>query len=141
MKPPESAFEMVMMSGATRSARDSPESPGAAEPGLDLVDERSRVPWRPAQLGSRPPVLLGSGVDALSLDRLGDEGGHVAPAQLAPRGPIAPKGTTSSSRQQRAEPYPEFLPAVERKEPRAEAVERVVAVEDPGAAGGCIGRT
>ena len=42
----------------------------------------NKVPWRRHSLGGALPVLLGGDVDALALDRLDDEGRHVAPSQL-----------------------------------------------------------
>src|SRR3546814_9783574 len=56
------------------------EAPGAAEPGLDLVDDEERAvalaqPHRLAEVG-----LVRQG-DALALDRLDDEGGDLTTLQ------------------------------------------------------------
>ena len=107
-----------------------PHLAGAAEARLDLVDDE-QGPVRPAQLGSCRPVVLRGEIHALSLDDLDDERGHVPTAQLAIERLDLPEGHLVASGQQRAEPFPEFLPAVEGQRPVAETVERVIRVEDP----------
>ena len=61
------------------------ELAGPPQPGLDLVHHEER-PVAAAQLLDGAPVLVGGHVDALALDGLDDEGGHVAAAQLAGQG-------------------------------------------------------
>ena len=110
------------------------ELPRAPQPGLDLVhDEQGLV--APAQRLRRGPVLLRGEVDALALDGLDHEGGHVAAPQLAGQAVDVAEGHARGG-EQGAEAVAELLAPVERQRPGGEPVEAVVAVDDPVALGG-----
>ena len=85
------------------------------------------------------PELVGREVDALALDGLDHEGGHVAAPQLAGQGADVAERDHVGSREQRTEPAAELAAAVQGERAGREAVEGVVAVEDAGPLGGGAG--
>ncbi len=87
-----------------------------------------------AQLLGGAPVLGCRAVDALALDRLDDERGHVVPAQLPLQG-VEVAERDRRGLEQRAESLAELPAAVERQGSRRQAVEGVLGVQDPRAPG------
>ena len=111
------------------------EAPGPPHAGLHLVDDQKRA-LSPARGLDCPPVGLGGQVDPLALDRLDHEGGDVAPLQLPVESLDVPEGHRVAVGKQRAEALSELLAPVEGERSVGQAVEGVVAVEDPIALGG-----
>ena len=107
------------------------EPSGAPHAGLDLVQDQ-QCAEAPAQGLGLAPVGLGRQVDALALDGLDHQRGHVAPGQLALERVGVAEGDRVAPGQERSEPLPELLAPVERQGAVGEAVEGVVAVEDRG---------
>ena len=104
------------------------EPSGPAKPGLHLVhDQQGPVPA--AELLSRAPVLTGCAVHALALNRLDDEGRHVAAAQL-PLERIDVPERHGLALQQLAKALAEFLAAVEGQGTGRQTVKRVLRIEN-----------
>src|SRR5215472_16959130 len=107
---------------------EKPASP--AKPGLHFVsDQQGSV--LAAQLLRGPPVISGRAVDALPLNRLDDEGGHIAAAQLSLQRFGIPE-RDSLALEQLAESLAELLAAVECQGTGREAMEGVLSVENLG---------
>ena len=106
-----------MMSGWTPVVLVAEELARPPQPGLDLVhDEERLVP--PAQLLDGRPVVVGGEVDALALDGLDDEGGHVAARAAArARASMSPKATRVG-REQGTETVAEFRGPRSTRAPR-----------------------
>ena len=130
-----------MMSGCEAPVLVAEELAGPAEAGLHLVhDEQRLVPA--AQRLRRLPVLVGGEVDALALDRLDDERGHVAaPRAPASRASMSPKGTTSRRAAAGRSPRGTPRPPLSDSAPVVSPWKRVVAVDDPVALRWRPGRT
>ena len=110
------------------------EAAGAAEAGLDLVEDEHRPGLAAGGLRALE-IARRWQVDALALDRLDDERGDVARRELrAQRVEVAERDLVAA-RHQRAEPLAELRVAVDRQGAGRQAMERVVAVEDPRAPG------
>ena len=84
-----------MMSGVMPNCSWQKKVPDRPMPGLHLVEDHERLVPAAERLRLLPE-LVGREVDALALDRLGDERRHVAPAELTGQGGWAsPKGIMS----------------------------------------------
>ena len=127
-----------MMSGVMPNCSWQKKVPAAPHAGLHLVeDHEGLVPA--AQRLRLEPELVGRQVDALALDGLDDEGGDVAPPELAGQGGGVAEGDHVGARKQRPEAAAELTAAVQREGARRQPVEGVVAVEDAGPLGGGAG--
>src|SRR5262249_10293073 len=113
------------------------ERPGAPESGLDLVAEQQGavLVQDPARLTQ---VAGGRYLHALALDGLDDEGGDAAASYLPREGVEVAEGHHRVW-QKRREAAAELPAAIHGQGPRREAVEGVVAVDDPGPARGAAG--
>ena len=89
--PPPSPLARVIASGTTPACWQANHVAGAADPGLDLVDDEERAGLG-GQLARRPEVLRVGGDDpALALDRLEDDGGGVRPHRGLEGVDVAPR--------------------------------------------------
>jgi hypothetical protein len=109
------------------------EVTGTPDAALHLVgDEQRLVPAQQVVRGGQ--VARRADRDALALDRLHEQRGHVAPAQLALQG-VEVAERERGVRQQRGEALAELVGAVDRQGAGGEPVEGVVEVQDAGLAG------
>ena len=109
------------------------EFSGAADAGLDLVDDEQRAVAAAERFGALEIVVVGQD-HALALDRLDHERRHLAVRQRAvERGEIVERHA-DAIRQQRLEAAAEGVIAVQRKRPIGQAMERMAAIGDAGAA-------
>ncbi len=110
----------------------SEEAPRPAHAGLHLVADQQR-PSFPEQLARSGQVSGRRDSHALALNRLDDEGGYVALAQLSLERVQVTEGN-GGVRHERVEAAAEFVGPVDRQRAGREPVEGVVAVEDAGPA-------
>jgi hypothetical protein len=112
------------------------EAAGAAEAGLDVVDDEQGA-RRAAQLLRLLEITVRGQVHALALDRLDQEGGHLAAIELPLERIEVTEPHRVAARQQRLEAVAKLLVPVHGQRAEREAVEAVVAVDDarPAACG------
>ena len=91
-----------MMSGVMPNCSWQKKVPDPPEAGLDLVEDHERLVPAAERL-RLVPELVGRQVDPLALDRLDDEGGHVAPPELPGQGGGVAERDHVGTREQRAE--------------------------------------
>src|ERR1700759_916955 len=105
------------------------EASGPTQAGLDLVDDEQGTD-RVAEILGPGEIALWCQEDTLALDRLHDEGGHVALGEIALEGDEVAERDRIAPGEKRAEALPELLVAVDRERPHGQAVEPTLAVEE-----------
>src|ERR1051326_6502431 len=101
---------------------DREETTGAPQPGLDFVGHEQRS-VAATEIARVPEIVVVGKIDPFSLNRLDDEGGHLARTQrLLERKQIIERDTVAIG-QQRSEAGAEDVVAVERESAAGENVE------------------
>ena len=128
-RPPDSALARQTMSGSSPQCSSARKRPVRPMPVCTSSHTNSVAARRGTARCARRQVAGRRQVDALALDRLDDQRGHVAARELALERVLVAERDRIAARQQRAEAVAELVVAVDRQRAEREAVEGVLGVQ------------